>query len=138
MNKVILVGRLTRDPEIRFTAGEEKKAVAKFVVAVDRVHKQEGNPSADFISCTCFGKTAEFSEKYLRKGIKVIVEGRWQTGSYQKDGVTRYTNDCIIERLEFAESKKTSEQSQTEKQPETDENGFMNVPDEIDDELPFS
>lgn len=135
MNKVILLGRLTRDPEIRYSAGAESKAVAKFTLACDRRIKKEGEPQADFITCTAFGKTAEFAEKYLRKGVKIALEGRWQTGSYEKDGHKNYTNDCIIERLEFAESKKAEAGAP---EPQTDADGFMSIPDGIDEELPFN
>ena len=135
MNKVILLGRLTRDPEIRYSAGAESKAVAKFTLAVDRRFKKEGEQSADFIGCTAFGKVAEFVEKYFRKGSKVLVEGHWQTGSYEKNGTKFYTNDCIIESLDFAESKK---EGTTAPDPQTDADGFMNIPDGIDEELPFN
>ena len=136
MNKVILLGRLTRDPEIRYSAGTNSTCVAKFSLAVDRKRAKEGEPSADFINCTCFGKIGEFAEKYLHKGMKIAVEGRWQTGSFtNKDGVKVYTNDCIIENIEFADSKK---EQTPPSQPQTDEDGFMNIPDGIDEELPFN
>ena len=136
MNKCILVGRLTKDPEIRYTQGQEQKAVARFTVAVDRKVKREGEQSADFIPCVAFGKTAEFIEKYIFKGTKVVIEGRWQTGSYKsKEGATVYTNDCVIESIEFAESKKDTDHP--EPKPQTDADGFMNVPEGIGDELPF-
>lgn len=136
MNKVILLGRLTRDPEIRYTAGAESKAVAKFSIAVDRAFKKEGEQSADFINCVAFGKSAEFAEKYFRKGQKILVEGRWQTGSYEKNGAKFYTNDCIVERFDFADSKK--EEGAPEPQPQPDADGFMSIPDGIDEELPFN
>lgn len=135
MNKVILLGRLTRDPEIRYSAGAESKAVAKFTLAVDRRFKKDGEQSADFIGCTAFGKVAEFVEKYFRKSSKVLVEGHWQTGSYEKNGTKFYTNDCIIESLDFAESKK---EGTSAPDPQTDADGFMNIPDGIDEELPFN
>lgn len=136
MNKVILLGRLTRDPEIRYSAGTNSTCVAKFSLAVDRKRAKEGEQSADFINCTCFGKIGEFAEKYLHKGMKIAVEGRWQTGSFtNKDGVKVYTNDCIIENIEFADSKK---EQTPPSQPETDADGFMNIPDGIDEELPFN
>ena len=119
------MGRLTRDPEIRYTQGSEQMCIAKFSLAVDRIKKGE----ADFISCVAFGKNGEFCEKYLRKGTKIALEGRWQTGSYEKDGKKFYTNDCVVEHMEFAESKK-------ENSSETSEDGFMNVPED-DMELPF-
>ena len=107
MNKWIGMGRLVRDPEVRVTTGNTPTTVAKFTLAVDRRFHKEGEQSADFISCTAFGKVAEFCEKYLHKGTKVVAEGRWQTGSYKnKEGVMVYTNDCMIESIEFAESKK--------------------------------
>lgn len=135
MNKVILYGRLTRDPEIRYTAGQENKAVARFNLAVDREYKKDGEAQADFISCVAFGKTAEFIEKHIRKGSKILLEGRWQTGSYEKDGHKYYTNDCIVEQVEFGESKK-AEAGAPEPQPDAD--GFMSIPDGIDEELPFN
>lgn len=132
MNLVILMGRLARDPEVRYT--QDQKAVAKFTLAVDNPFKDN---SADFISCTAFGKSAEFAEKYLKKGTKIALEGRWQTGSYtNKEDKKVYTNDCIVQRMEFAESKRSGD-AQTETQTEADD-GFMDVPDEIDEELPFN
>ena len=136
MNKVILLGRLTRDPEIRYSAGAESKAVAKFSIAVNRAYKKEGEQSADFINIVAFGKNAEFAEKYFRKGQRVLVEGRWQTGSFEKDGKKYYTNDCIAERFDFADSKK--EAVAPEPQPQPDADGFMSIPDGIDEELPFN
>lgn len=136
MNKVILLGRLTRDPEIRYTSGAETKAVAKFSLAVNRSYKKEGERSADFISIVAFGKNAEFVDKYFRKGQQIIVEGRWQTGSYEKDGKKYYTNDCIVERFDFAGAKKDAEAPEPQPQPDSD--GFMNIPDGIDEELPFN
>ena len=136
INKVILLGRLCKDPEIRYTAGAESKAVAKFSLAVDRAFKKEGEQSADFINCVAFGKSAEFAEKYFRKGQKILVEGRWQTGSYEKNGAKFYTNDCIVERFDFADSRKDA--GAPEPQPQPDADGFMNIPDGIDEELPFN
>ena len=124
MNKVILMGRLTKDPDVRY--GQENMAIAKFSLAVDRRKKDE----ADFINCVAFGKTGEFVEKYLRKGTKVALEGRWQTGSYEKDGKKVYTNDCVVEQMEFAESKRQ------ESTPEPQSNDFMDVPDDLN--LPFN
>lgn len=113
MNKVILMGRLTKDPDIRYSQGEKSTAVARFSLAVDRKFKQEGQPTADFINCLAFGKRAEFIEKYCRKGTKLVVEGSWQTGSYtNKDGNKVYTNECLIENCEFAESKAAAQNSQ--------------------------
>lgn len=143
MNKVILMGRLTRDPDIRYSQGEKATAIARFSLAVDRKYKQEGQPSADFISCLALGKNGEFAEKYLHKGTKVVVVGNWQTGSYtNKDGNKVYTNDCFVENCEFAESKVASENNgggnsgQTSNYPVND--GFMNIPNGIDEELPFN
>ena len=136
MNKVILKGRLTKDPEIRYKAGDESKAVAKFTIAVDRPRKKDAESQADFIPCTCFGKTAEMIEKYFRKGQEILLDGRWQTGSYDKDGRKIYTNDCIVERVEFCGKK--SDGTAPQPQPQTDEDGFMSIPDGIDEELPFN
>lgn len=137
MNKVILMGRLTKDPEVRYGGQQNDKAVAKFSLAVDRKFKREGDEqTADFISCVAFGKTAEFLEKYAGKGTKFVTEGRIQTGSYtNKDGNKVYTTDVVVENVEFAESKK-SENGNPEPQP--DDDGFMNIPDGIDEELPFN
>lgn len=138
MNKVILMGRLVRDPEIRYTQGENSMAVARFTLAVDRRFKRDNQPTADFISCICFGKTAEFVEKYCKKGTKLAVDGSWQTGSYtNKDGNKVYTNDCLVDNCEFAESKATAEQNQ-KKDDNTGNDDFMNIPDGIEDGLPFN
>lgn len=138
MNKVILIGRLTRDPEIRYTQGENSMAVARFTLAVDRRFKRDNQPTADFISCICFRKTAEFVEKYCKKGTKLAVEGSWQTGSYtNKDGNKVYTNDCLVDNCEFAESKATAEQNQ-KKDDNTGNDDFMNIPDGVEDGLPFN
>ena len=136
MNKVILMGRLTKDPDVRYGGQQNDKAVAKFSLAVDRKFKREGDEqTADFISCVAFGKTAEFLEKYAGKGTKFLIEGRIQTGSYtNKDNNKVYTTDVVVENVEFAESKK-SENSNPEPQP--DDDGFMNIPDDIDEDLPF-
>ena len=141
MNKVILMGRLTRDPDIRYSQGEKATAVARFSLAVDRKFKQDGQPTADFINCLAFGKRAEFIEKYCRKGTKLVVEGSWQTGSYtNKDGNKVYTNECLVESCEFAESKVASQNNQSVDRPEPAPNGdgFMNIPVGIDEELPFN
>lgn len=140
MNKVILMGRLTRDPEVRYSKGEESMAVARFHLAVDRRLKRESNEqNVDFISCVAFRKTAEFIEKYTHKGTKLVLEGRIQTGSYiNKEGQKVYTTDVVVENYEFAESKKSAEQEQQPSNPETDKDGFMNIPDNIDEDgLPF-
>lgn len=148
MNKVILVGRLTRKPDIRWTQGQEQKCISRFTLAVDRrMRRDENNPNqqtADFISCVAFGKTAEFMEKYADQGTKFVLEGRIQTGSYtNKDGQKIYTTDVVSENLEFAESKGSGDnagsQSRQQAQPQTDKDGFMNIPDGVEDEgLPFN
>lgn len=143
MNSVILSGRLTRDPEVRHSQnGNEDRIVARYTLAVDRVYSKE-NQQADFINCVEFGKLAEFAEKYFYKGIKLIVRGRIQTGSYtNRDGVKIYTTDIIVESHEFAESKRTSEQNSrapiSNDVPAVGSDGFMNIPDGLDEELPFS
>ena len=132
------MGRLVRDPEIRYTQGENSMAVARFTLAVDRRFKRDNQPTADFISCICFRKTAEFVEKYCKKGTKLAVDGSWQTGSYtNKDGNKVYTNDCLVDNCEFAESKATAEQNQ-KKDDNTGNDDFMNIPDGIEDGLPFN
>lgn len=135
MNKVILMGRLVRDPEVRYSQGERATAVARYTLAVDRKFKRDGEPNADFINCIAFGKNGEFAEKYLHKGIKILIEGRWQSGSYtNRDGQKVYTNDCVVESCEFAESKNASQSERSQ----TDSDGFMQIPSDISDELPFS
>ena len=143
MNKVILMGRLVADPEVRYSQGEQSTAVARYRLAVDRRFKREGEANADFIPCVAFGKAAEFAEKYFRKGTKIAIAGRIQTGSYtNQEGQKVYTTDVVIEEQEFAESKGSS--SGSGQQPaaspygQPDENGFMNIPDGLDEELPFS
>ena len=135
MNKVILCGRLTRDPEVRYNQnGNEKMCIARYSLAVDRRGKDAG---ADFINCVAFGKNGEFAEKYLRKGTKMVVTGRIQTGSYKnKDGQTVYTTDVVIEEHEFAESKKQDGEPTPPPAPVSSD-GFMSIPDGIDEELPF-
>ena len=130
------MGRLVRDPEVHYTQGENPTAIARYTLAVDRRVKKEGEQSADFIGVVAFGKAAEFMEKYCHKGVKLLVTGRIQTGSYtNRDGNKVYTTDVIAEDQEFCESKKTTE----EDAPKTDVDGFMNVPEGIDeDELPFA
>ena len=139
------MGRLTRDPEVRYTQGENSTCIARYTLAVDRRFKRDGEQSADFISCVVFGKGAEFAEKYFRQGMKVVVVGRLQTGSYtDKDGIKHYTTDVVIEEQEFAESKKSNEGgantggAATTPSQQPDTNGFMNIPDGIDEELPFN
>ena len=148
MNKVILMGRLTRDPEIRYSQGERSTAVARYSLAVNRTFKRDGDPDADFINCVAFGRQAEFAEKYFHKGIRIVITGRIQTGSYtNKDGVRVYTTEVIVEDQEFAESRAESEANRSSFQsspapgpaPSIDAgDGFMNIPDGIDEELPFN
>ena len=144
MNKVILMGRLTRDPEVRYSQGESSMAIAKYSLAVDRRGRsQEGDQTADFINITAFGRAGEFAEKYLHKGTKVLVTGRIQTGSYtNKDGVKVYTTDVIAEDQEFAESKRSAEGGTSAPADNTNTSsngdGFMNVPEGLDDDLPFA
>ena len=137
MNKVILVGRLTRDPEVR-NSGE--KVVARYTVAVDRRFKRDNEPTADFIPCVVFGRSAEFAEKYFRQGMRVSVSGRIQTGSYtNKDGVRVYTTDVIVEEQEFAESRAESNTANNTHTENTIPDNFANIPDDVDDEeLPFN
>lgn len=140
MNKVILMGRPTKNPEVRYSQGEKPTAIARYTLAVDRRFKRDNEQNADFINCIAFGKSAEFAEKYFHKGTKVVVTGRIQTGSYtNKDGQKVYTTDVVVEDQEFAESKATSQQNQQNNStPATDSDGFMNIPDGIDDEMPFN
>lgn len=134
MNKVILMGRLTRDPEVRYSAGDNSMAVARYTLAVNRRYQRDGEQGADFISCVAFGKNAEFAEKYMKKGMKIAVAGRIQTGSYtNRDGQKVYTTDVVIEEQEFAESKAASSGA-----TQAQDDGFMNIPDGIDEELPFT
>ncbi len=142
MNKVILVGRLTRDPDIRYTqpnSAEEQTCIARYTVAVDRRFRHEGDSqTADFISCVAFGRQAVFAEKYLRKGIKMVITGHIQTGSYtNRDGQKIYTTDVVIEEQEFAESKAASQTTQ-QNLPPASEDGFMMIPDGLEEELPFN
>lgn len=145
MNKVILMGRLTRDPEIRYSQGDNQKAIARYTLAVDRRFKRDGEPTADFIRCTVFGKPAEFTEKYFRKGTKICISGRIQTGSYtNRDGQKVHTTDVIVEEQDFAESKAASAQNNIQAGPSpygpapSSSDGFMNIPDGIDEEIPFN
>lgn len=148
MNKVILVGRLTRDPEVRYTQGENATAVARFTLAVDRRIKRDNEASVDYINCVSFGRSAEFAEKYFHKGTKIVIVGRIQTGSYtNKDGQKVYTTDIVIEEQDFAESKAASQQNNSgnaqnasnnqqaqQPKPQTSPDGFMSADDEG---LPF-
>ena len=142
MNKVILMGRLTRDPEMRYSQGENSTAVARYTLAVDRRFKRDGDPGVDFINCIAFGKLGEFAEKYLKKGTKIAIMGRIQTGSYtNKEGQKVYTTDVVVEEQEFAESKNASNNSNSSNNSAPSMNasdGFMNIPDGIDEELPFN
>ena len=139
MNKVIEIGRLTKDPEIRYSQGASSTCIARYTLAVDRKIKRDGEPTADFINCIAFGKLGEFAEKYLRQGIKIAVVGRIQTGSYtNKDGQKVYTTDVGVEEQEFCESK-SSNQSQSNDRPQASSDGFMSIPDNLEDEgLPFN
>lgn len=145
MNKVILMGRLTRDPEVRYSQGATATAIARFSIAVDRRFKRDGEPDADFINCVAFGRTGEFIERYGHKGTKFVVEGRIQTGSYtNKDGVKVYTTEVVVESQEFAESKNAQGNGgyanagqSAAPAPMPADDGFMNIPDGIE-ELPFS
>ena len=156
MNKVILMGRLTRNPEVRYSAGDSSMAIARYTLAVDRRFTRRGEDNngatADFITCVAFGRSAEFAEKYFHQGMKVVVTGRIQTGSYvNKDGQKVYTTEVVVEDQEFAESKASSDSyaaahPRTEAAPATSmpspsaasADGFMNIPDGIDEELPFN
>ena len=155
MNKVILMGRLTRDPDVRYSQGENATAVARYTLAVDRRFRRDGDQTADFIGCVAFGRQAEFAEKYLRQGTKIAITGRIQTGSYtNRDGQKVYTTDVVVEEQEFAESKsefeanrgsyqQNSYQQNSYQQPAPSPgadvgDGFMNIPDGIEEELPFS
>ena len=148
MNKVILMVRLTRDPEVRYSQGENPTAISRYTLAVDRrFNRNNDDQSADFIGCVAFGRAGEFAEKYFRKGTKIAVTGRIQTGSYtNKDGVRVYTTDVVVEEQEFAESKNSSAGaeggytggSSRAPEPSGAGDGFMNIPDGIDEELPFN
>lgn len=145
MNKFICVARLVRDPEIRYSQGQNVTAVGRFTIAVDRRFKKEGEPEADFFNCTCFGKTAEFAEKYLKQGIKIVLTGRVENDNYtNKDGQKVYGTRILVEECEFAESKANSSTAEEKTQntanmkPREDKEGFMNIPDGIDEELPFN
>ena len=149
MNKAILMGRLTRDPEVRYTQGENQMAIARYTLAVDRRFNRNGDENtADFINCVSFGKTAEFAERYFRKGTKIASSGRIQAGSYtNKDGAKVYTTEVVVEEQEFAESKGSNSgssdsgfggPSHQSAAPMAASDGFMNIPDGIDEELPFN
>ena len=155
MNKAILMGRLTRNPDIRYTQGEKPVCIARYTLAVDRRFKRDGEQEADFISCVAFGRQAEFAEKYLQKGTKIVVSGRIQTGSYtNREGARVYTTDIVVEEQDFAESKASAAGSEPESKASAAESapkqkeetaanqpplqdGFMTIPEGIEDELPF-
>lgn len=138
MNKVMLMGRLTRDPEIRYTQGENATAVARYTLAVDRRFQKDAQQTADFISCVAFSRQAEFAEKWLKQGTKMCIIGRIQTGSYtNKDGVKVYTTDVVVAEQEFAESKKNANAGERPDPSAASGDGFMNIPAGIEDELPF-
>lgn len=141
MNKVILMGRLTRDAQTRYTEGAEPMAISRFTLAVDRRarNNQEGQ-TADFVPCVAFGKTGQFIEKYGQQGTKFCLEGRIQTGSYtNREGHKVYTTEVVVDQVEFAESKAAAGNNQQRPQPVPDnDDGFMNIPDGIDEELPFT
>lgn len=135
MNDCKFSGRPTRDPEIRYTEGTQSMAVARYTLAVDRKYKKEGGQQADFLSIVAFGKTAEFVEKYIKKGMKIIVECHAQSGSYEKDGKKVYFTEFVADAHEFCESKGNNAGQQA---PQVDSDGFMNIPDGIEEELPFN
>lgn len=150
MNKVILMGRLARDPDVRYSQSDQPMCTARYTLAVDRpVRREGGENTADFISCVAFGKSGEFAEKYLRKGMKIAITGRIQTGSYtNKDGAKVYTTDVVIESHEFCESKAANDRAREQAgdtqsasnsydPAKADSDGFMNIPDQIEDDLPF-
>ena len=149
MNKVILMGRLTRDPEVRYSQGENSTAIARYTLAVDRRFSRNSSDgqTADFISCVAFGRSGEFAEKYLRKGTKIALTGRIQTGSYvNREGVKVYTTEVVVEDQEFAESKNAAAGNSdggysmpvSRPEPSAPGDGFMNIPDGVDEELPFN
>ena len=145
INKVILMGRLTRNPDVRYSQGEKATCVARYTLAVNRRFRREGDQDADFINCVAFGRQGEFAEKYLKQGTKIVISGRIQTGSYtNRDGVKVYTTDVVVEECEFAESKNAAGEnsgftpSDRPSPSSAAGDGFMNIPDGIDEELPFN
>jgi len=142
MNKVILLGRLTKDPEVKYSQGEKSTAIAKFTLAVDRKFKRDGEQTADFLPCVAFGKSGEFVEKYLKQGTKIALTGRIQTGNYtNKEGQKVYTTDVMVEEMEFAESKNAGNGGNSRPKPTENQaggDGYMNIPDGNDEELPFN
>lgn len=138
MNKVILMGRLTRDPDVRWTQGPEQSAVARYTLAVNRRFQKEGGATADFISCVAFGRQAEFAEKYLRQGTKIAIIGRIQTGSYtNREGRKVYTTDVVVEEQEFADGKNAERPREQGATPQANTDGFMTIPDGVDEDIPF-
>lgn len=148
MNKVIMMGRLTRDPEVRYSQGASQTAIGRFSLAVDRRFKREGEPDADFFNCTTFGKQAEFVEKYLKQGTKVVISGRVQNDNYtNKEGQKVYSVQIIVEEIEFAESKNAAASNagasnyQADSRPSPSQaagDGFMSIPEGAEEELPFN
>ena len=150
MNKVILMGRLTRDPDVKYSSGDNAMAIARYTLAVDRRGKKDQEQTADFINCVAFGKSGEFAEKYFRKGLKVAIAGRIQTGSYtNKDGVKVYTTEVVVDDQEFAESKNAAGSQgggsyapqgggDFQGAPQPADDGFMNIPESMEEELPFN
>jgi len=147
MNKAILVGRLTRDPEVRYSQGDNPLAIARYTLAVDRRFKRDNEPTADFIPCTVFGRSAEFAEKYFKQGMRVAISGRIQTGSYtNREGAKVYTTEVVVEDQEFAQNRDENSGNMSSYQQSTPNaggdadpgDGFMNIPDGIDEELPFN
>lgn len=151
MNKAVLMGRLTRNPDIRYTQGEKPMCIARYTLAVDRRFKRDGEQQADFIPCIAFGRQGEFAQKYFQKGTKIVISGRIQTGSYtNRDGIKVYTTDVIVEEQDFAEGKAAAGKPKEEPaaqgqpseptakdQPPVDNDGFMTIPEGIEEELPF-
>lgn len=143
MNKVVLMGRLTKDPDVRYTQDAQPMCIARYTLAVDRRGKKDGQQTADFISCVAFGKAGEFTEKYLHKGMKICVAGRIQTGSYtRQDGTKVYTTDVVVEGQEFCEGRSANDVAHNYSTPAADQSsaidGFMSIPEGIDEELPFN
>lgn len=131
MNKIVLMGRLTKAPEMRYSQGENATCITRFDIAVSRRFTKEGQPDADFFTCVAFGKTGEFVSKYFNKGMRILVDGSLQNNNYEKDGVKHYSNQIVVENVEFCESKAKDEGSKQS-------DGYMSVPTGIDDELPFA
>ena len=137
MNKIILLGRLTKAPEVRYTQGQNAMAIGKFSLAVNRKYKRENEPEADFFNCTSFGKQAEFVDKYLKKGSKVLISGRVQNDNYtNKEGQKVYSIQILVEEIEFAESKGSSDAGKQQSEPSSE--GFVNIPEGLQEELPFN